>query len=101
MYAERLRNLDLPTLAFRRKRIDLIELYKHFHLYDKLTLATYFKQNLRLSRKHNFHISIPPERDGIYGPYSLLICEFPAISQSDSIMCGRFIPVFPADFSKL
>ena len=65
-YADRLRKLDLPTLAFRRKRIDLIELYKHFHLYDKLTLAASFKQNLRPSRKHNFQMSIPPERDGIY-----------------------------------
>ena len=30
-YAERLKRLNLPTLAFRRQRGDMIETYKHFH----------------------------------------------------------------------
>ena len=67
-YPERLKKLDFPTLAYRRKRIDLIELFKHFYLYDKFTLATSFKKNLRRSRKYDFQIIIPPERDGRYGP---------------------------------
>ena len=37
-YSERLRKLDLPTLAYRRTRGDQIELFKHFHAYDKTTL---------------------------------------------------------------
>ena len=39
-YSERLRKLDLPTLAYRRTRGDQIELFKHFHAYDKTTLPT-------------------------------------------------------------
>ena len=36
-YSDRLRRLNLPTLTYRRARGDLIELYKHFHAYDKET----------------------------------------------------------------
>ena len=38
-YPERLKRLDLPTLVFRRRRGDVIEMFKHFHTYDKSTLA--------------------------------------------------------------
>ena len=31
-YSERLRKLDLPTLAYRRRRGEQIELFKHFRL---------------------------------------------------------------------
>ena len=34
-YPERLKRLNLPTLAYRRLRGDMIEIYKHFHTYDK------------------------------------------------------------------
>ena len=32
-YPERLKRLELPSLVFRRRRGDLIEMYKHFHTY--------------------------------------------------------------------
>ena len=55
-YAERLKRLNLPTLAFRRQRGDMIETYKHFHTYDKSTLSPTFMPRNRPSRKHNFQL---------------------------------------------
>ena len=42
-YPERLRKLELPTLVYRRARGDMIQLYKHFHIYDKATLSLSFQ----------------------------------------------------------
>ena len=66
-YSERLKKLDLPTLAFRRRRGDIIEFYKHFHAYDKSTLAPSFKPKDRTSLQHRFQLHIPPMKDGPRG----------------------------------
>ena len=34
-YTERLKKQNMPSLAYRRLRGDMIETYKHFHKYDK------------------------------------------------------------------
>ena len=47
-YQERLRQLNLPTLEFRRLRTDLILLYKHTHQFIKLDTKTHC-----LKCKHN------------------------------------------------
>ena len=67
-YPERLERLQLPTLLFRRKRGDLIEMWKHFHSYDESTLAPSFKPRTRPSRQHRFQLS--PAKDGIRGAQS-------------------------------
>ena len=67
-YPERLKRLDLPTLVFRRRRGDVIEMYKHFHTYDRSTLAPSFKPRERPSRKHRFQLHMPPTKDGSKGP---------------------------------
>ena len=41
-YKERLKRLNLPTLAYRRVRGEMIELYKHFRVYDRETIAPSF-----------------------------------------------------------
>ena len=69
-YTERLQRLDLPTLLFRRRRGDTIEMFKHFHTYDKATLAPSFKPRERPSRKHRFQLYTPQEKDGLTGPQS-------------------------------
>ena len=46
----------------RQRRCDVIELYKHFHTYDKSTLAFTFKPQKRLSRKHRFQLHAPPAK---------------------------------------
>ena len=69
-YPERLKRLDLPTLVFRRKRGDIIEMFKHFHQYDKSTLAPSFMPRKRPSRQHRFQLHTPQMRDGVTGPQS-------------------------------
>ena len=66
-YSDRLRRLNLPTLTYRRARGDLIELYKHFHAYDKETLTKSFKPRDRLSRKHTFQLIPNSSKDGTRG----------------------------------
>ena len=66
-YFERLRKLDLPTLAYRRERGDMIEMYKHFHAYDTETLSPKFRAKERSSRKHHFQLHHNIQRDGDYG----------------------------------
>ena len=66
-YSDRLKRLNLPTLAYRRARGDMIEVYKHFHTYDKPTLSHSFKPRDRLSRKHNFQLVPNTSKDGIRG----------------------------------
>ena len=58
-YSDRLRKLNLPT--------DMIELYTHFHAYDKETLEKSFKPRDRLSRKREFQLIPISSKDGIRG----------------------------------
>ena len=67
-YPERLKRINLPTLAFRRRRGDLIEMYKHFNSYDRSTLAPSFNPRERPSRQHAFQLHVPPSNDGKRGP---------------------------------
>ena len=66
-YSERLRKLGLPTLAYRRLRGDLIEMFKHVHTYDTNTLAPSFQRRLRPSRKHEYQLHEPIPKDGCRG----------------------------------
>ena len=66
-YEERLRRLDLPTLSYRRRRGDMIEMYKHFHFYDRETTSTSFNPQTRPSRKHKFQLYVRPSKDGARG----------------------------------
>ena len=66
-YSERLRRIDLPTHVYRRARGDMIEVYKHFHSYDKSTLPPSFQPKTRVSRKHDFQLHECRSRDGTRG----------------------------------
>ena len=66
-YPERLKRLNLPTLAYRRLRGDMIEIYKHFHTYDKDIISKSFQPRERSTRKHDFQILNRKPKDGIRG----------------------------------
>ena len=46
-YQDRLARLNLPTLAFRRLRNNMIEIYKHFEVYDKEIITLTFQPKTR------------------------------------------------------
>ena len=66
-YPERLKQINLPTLVHRRRRGDMIEVYKHFNSYDKNTLSPTFNPRDRPSRQHRFQIHHPKSKDGVRG----------------------------------
>ena len=49
-YGERLKLLRLPTLSYRRARGEMIEVWKHYHVYDPKVIAPTF-QRARTRRK--------------------------------------------------
>ena len=55
-YSERLKAINLPTLSFRRYRGDMIEVFKHFHKYDRSIISQSFQPRERPSRRHNFQL---------------------------------------------
>ena len=66
-YSERLRKLDLPTLVYRRARGDMIEVYKHLHIYDQDTTPDRFKLQPRGNRKHDKQLVWNAPKDGARG----------------------------------
>ena len=66
-YPDRLRQLNLPTLLYRRMRGDMIEIFKHFHVYDKDIISPSFQPKHRPSRKHPFQLHLMNTRDGVRG----------------------------------
>ena len=66
-YPERLKWIDLPTLLYRRRRGDMIEVWKHFNAYDSSTLSPTFNPRERTSRQHKFQLHTPPSTDGVRG----------------------------------
>ena len=66
-YPDRLKQLNLPTLVFRRMRGDMLEIFKHFNAYDKAVLSTSFQPRQRPSRKHPFQLILQNPKDGVRG----------------------------------
>lgn len=66
-YKERLRLLNIPTLKFRRHRGDMIEVWKHFNLYEPDILPASFKPLSRPSRQHGRQLYQHRPADGMFG----------------------------------
>jgi endonuclease/exonuclease/phosphatase family metal-dependent hydrolase len=65
-YPERLEALDLPTLAYRRLRGDMIETFKILtERYDNEVCGDLLRPNLRQSRGHNLKLYKPQARTDI------------------------------------
>ena len=66
-YQERLKRLDLPTLVYRRARGDMIEVYKHLHVYDQHLIPDNFKRQSCPIRKHKYQLVWTNPKDGVRG----------------------------------
>ena len=66
-YEERLRRIALPSLKIRRQIGDMVEVYKHIHIYDKPSTPNKFVPRVRPSRKHNFELQRIFANDGFRG----------------------------------
>ena len=66
-YHERLTKLELPTLKYRRKRGDMIVVFKHFKTYDKQALSPSFQPRNRSTRRHNLQLHERVPKDGCRG----------------------------------
>ena len=71
-YEERLRKCGLTTLLFRRMRGDIIDMWKHFNVYDKDILPASFVHNKRPTRlgKHPYQLYQRRPGDGERGTQS-------------------------------
>ena len=56
VYEDRLRCLNLPTLYYRRRRFDLIQLFKIVHGYEKVDIDKFFTFNDNMTKGHIFQI---------------------------------------------
>ena len=66
-YPDRLKKLDMPTLLYRRRRGDMIEIFKHINTYDQETINGRINFHTRPSRKHNHQIILRKPKDGARG----------------------------------
>ena len=66
-YEERLTQLSLTSLKYRRKKGDMIEIFKHFNTYDENALSTTFKPRKRTSRAHKLQMIEKIPKDGYRG----------------------------------
>ena len=67
-YGERLELLHLPTLSYRRARGEMIEVWKHYHVYDPNVISPTF-QGAR-SRRKMYQIQRLRPGDGVRGGQS-------------------------------
>ena len=58
-YGERLESLKLPTMHYRRKRYDLIQLFKIVHGYEDIKPDNFFEFNDNCTRGHLFKVVKP------------------------------------------
>ena len=63
-YSDRLKKLNLPIMVYRIARGDMIEMWKHFHVYNKNTIATSFQPRNRTSKKHDYQLHTLKAMDG-------------------------------------
>ncbi len=66
-YEDRIRIMKLPTLKIRRKIGDMVEVYKHLHVYDKSSTCRKFTHRTRPHRQHNQELQRNFADDGARG----------------------------------
>ena len=59
-YPDRLKTLNLTTLAYRRNRTDMLQVYRIAHKIDNLDFNFFFEPNTNPTRGHRWKIDKPP-----------------------------------------
>ena len=58
-YAERLKALNLTTLAYRRERTDMLQVFRIIRKIDRIPFDYFFKYNTSTTRGHDYHLEKP------------------------------------------
>ena len=59
-YEDRLKYLKIDSLAFRRRRCDMLQVYKIFHRLDNIDVSDYFEvYSENITRGHRYKIKKP------------------------------------------
>ena len=66
-YVDRLKILKLPTLKYRRRRGDMIEIFKHLNTYDQQALCPTFQPRERITRNNSRKLVVWSPKDGSRG----------------------------------
>ena len=79
-YEARLEQIGIPTLEYRRKVGDMIEIFKHLHLYDKQSIPKRLNHRARPTRQHDFELERNFGNDGFRGVQTNFF-YFPSIKE--------------------
>ena len=69
-YSERLKRLNLPSLEFRRLFCDMVQIYKHIHIYDQNTIPKKLNKRTQPCRNHDYQFKLNFASDGVRGTQS-------------------------------
>ena len=58
-YADRLKALNLTTLAYRRERTDMLQVFRIIHQIDKIPFEYFFNYNTNPTRGHEYQLEKP------------------------------------------
>ncbi len=84
------RRLNLPTLAYRRLRGDVIDLFKHFRKYNRAIVSKPFQLKARPNRKHKYQLHESRAIDGERGVQSNSLLPFPPTMEHGTPESCRF-----------
>ena len=58
-YSERLKDLNITTLAYRRQRTDMLQVFRIINKIDKIPFESFFQLSTRISRGHCWKLEKP------------------------------------------
>ena len=64
-YSNRLQQIGIPTLEYRRSVGDMVEVYKHLHFYNSTTVSSKFVAQTCPKRNHEFELKRAFAKDGL------------------------------------
>ena len=86
-YGEKLKLLRLPSLSYRRARGEMIDVWKHYHVYDPNVISQTFQR--ARSRRKMYQIQRLRPLDSVRGPIVLLLLSSPSrMEQPASLSSG-------------